>query len=71
MKLVLDWPQVLRHAWSLRFVTAAALFSLADTFFNFAQPSWLPIPPVVFAALAGISAAGAFVSRLIAQKALP
>lgn len=71
MKLVLDWQATLRHAWSLRFITAAAVFSLADTFFNFAQPSWLPIPPVVFALLAGVSAAGAFVARLMAQKDLP
>ena len=67
MKLVANWREVLRHAWSIRLMFVAALLSGLDA----AQPlvaGLLPIPPMVFAGLAALIAAGAVIARLVAQQ---
>ena len=67
MTLVANWREVLRHAWSIRLMFVAALLSGLDA----AQPlvaGLLPIPPMVFAGLAALLAAGAFIARLVAQR---
>jgi len=67
MMLVANWREVLRHAWSIRLMLVAALLSGLDA----AQPlvaGLVPIPPMVFAALAALISAGAFAARLVAQE---
>ena len=67
MTLVANWREVLRHAWSIRLMLVAALLSGLDA----AQPlvaELVPIPPLVFAGLAALISAGAFVARLVAQE---
>lgn len=67
MTLVANWREVLRHAWSIRLMFVAALLSGLDA----AQPlvvGLVPIPPIVFAGLAALISAGAFVARLVAQE---
>lgn len=67
--LVSNWRDVLRRAWSIRLLIVAGLLSglevalpLIDGFYE--------IPRGVFAALSGLTVAGAFVARLFAQKGL-
>lgn len=61
------WRTVLLKAWSIRWTVAAFIFTgleigvpLMDGFES--------IPRGAFAALAGVSSAGAFLSRLMVQK---
>jgi hypothetical protein len=70
MELVPHWRRVLKHAWSIRLMLLAGLFSglevglpLIDGLFD--------IPQGVFAALSGITTAAAFISRLVAQSNVP
>jgi hypothetical protein len=66
MKLVANWREVLRHVWSIRLIFVAALMSGLDA----ARPvvaGLLPIPPIVFAGLAALISAAAFIARLVAQ----
>jgi hypothetical protein len=62
-----DWKAVLRHAWSIRLTAIAALLSFAEVVLPLVGAE-LPFPPLVTALLIGLATAGAFVSRLIAQK---
>jgi hypothetical protein len=67
MKLVANWRVVLRHAWSIRLMLVAALFSGLDA----AQPlvaGLVPIPPIFFAVFAALISAAAFIARLVAQE---
>lgn len=67
MRLISNWRDLLKKAWSLRLMALAALLSglefvlpyLADVF-----------PRGAFAALSFVTVAGAFVARLVAQKGL-
>lgn len=62
-----NWKQVVRKAWSIRFILLAGLFSglevvvplFVDTF-----------PRNVFAVLSGISTAGALIARVMMQRNL-
>ena len=66
MRLVGNWRAVLRHAWSIRIILAAALLSVLEAALPYLG---LPIPPgtlAVLAALLSLAAAGA---RLVAQQA--
>jgi hypothetical protein len=67
MMLVANWREVLRHAWSIRLTLVAAVLSGLEV----AQPlvaGLLPIPPIMFAGLAALISAAAFVARLVAQE---
>lgn len=59
-----DWSQILRKAWSMRFIALAMVFEVADVAMNYWVPEhagrW-------FTFLAFFASAGAGVSRLIAQ----
>jgi len=69
MKLVADWREVLRHAWSIRLMLVAALLSGLEA----AQPlvaGLLPVPPMLFALCAALISAAAFIARLVAQEQL-
>lgn len=60
-----DWLRIIRRAWSVRLMLLAALLSgieVALPFFAEAMPrGW-------FAVLSFLAVAGAFVTRLLAQK---
>ena len=62
-----DWSEVLRRAWSIRFMILAALLSGLEV----AVPIlFVDMPRGPFAALSFISVAAAFVARLVAQKGM-
>ena len=65
MKLLPNWRDILRRAWSLRLMAFAGLLSgveVALPFFNDLMPRGL------FALLSAVTVCGAFIARLIAQK---
>ncbi|SHF06282.1 hypothetical protein SAMN02745157_1548 [Kaistia soli DSM 19436] len=64
MKLVSDWRAVLKHAWSIRLILLAALFSGLEVALPIIGDE---IPPRLFAALTLIVVAGAFLARIVAQ----
>lgn len=69
MRLVTNWREVLRRAWSVRLMLLAAALSGLEV----AMPlvgHVLPIPTGAFAGLSFIITAGAFVARFVAQKGL-
>lgn len=60
-----NWRDLLRKAWSVRFMAMAFLMTMAEVMLPFFVDD---VPPRMFAALSGLAVAGAFVSRLVAQK---
>jgi hypothetical protein len=67
MKLLSNWRQVLRYAWSIRWIALAGVLSGLEIALPLLD-GLVPIPPRLFAALAGLATAAAFVSRILAQK---
>ena len=65
MTLKDDWRDVVRKAWSIKFMVLAFLLTMAEVMLPFFSDA---VPPKLFAVLSGLAVAGAFVSRLIAQK---
>ena len=69
MKLTADWRAVLRHAWSVRFIIAAALLSAIEAVLPLFGDA---IPRVPFAILTFLAVGAALVARIVAQpKTLP
>jgi hypothetical protein len=62
-----DWRLIIRHAWSVRFIGFAAIFSMGEVALPIIQP-YVPLNPIWLGVGAGASAGAAFVSRIIAQK---
>ena len=60
-----NWQTLLRKAWSVRLMVLAFLLTMAEVMLPFFSDA---VPPKLFAVLSGLAVAGAFVSRLIAQK---
>lgn len=67
MKLVWNWREVLRKAWSVRLMILAAVLSGVEVALPFFGDS---LPRGVFALLSMLVVGGAFVARLMAQKGL-
>ena len=67
MKTVSNWQQILKHAWSIRLMAAAAVLSAAEVALPFIE-QFAQIPTGLMAALSALSTAGAFVARIAAQK---
>lgn len=67
MKLIDNWRDVLRKAWSLRLMLLAAILSGVEVVLPFLSEA---IPRGLFAVLSFLTVAGAFVARLVAQKGL-
>jgi hypothetical protein len=65
LHLYSNWRDILKHAWSMRFIALAFLFTVAEVALPFFSDEF---PPRLFGVLSGLSAAAAFVSRLVAQK---
>lgn len=67
MKLLPNWREVFRKAWSIKFMLLAAAMSGGEVVMQILQPS-NSLPPGVFAALAGVVTSAALVARLLAQN---
>lgn len=67
MKLIQDWRDILKKAWSIRLILLAGLFSGLEIVMPF-LPELFPIPRGAFAAFSFVATAGAFVTRLLAQQ---
>jgi len=65
MKLYNNWKEIVRKAWSIKFIILAGVLSASEVilplFFDYFDRG-------TFAILSFIAVSGAFVSRLIAQK---
>jgi len=68
MKLVSDWRRVLRYAWSIRLLLAAAMLSGLEVVLPYLGDIF-PIPTGAFAAVTFIVTVLALVMRIISQKA--
>lgn len=67
MKLVENWRDLLKKAWSLRLMFLAAILSGVEVVLPFLSEA---LPRGLFAVLSFLTVAGAFVARLVAQKGL-
>lgn len=67
MRLVDNWRAVLRHAWSVRLIVLAIVFTGLEATWPYLD-GLLPIPRGLFAGLSGLVSAGALYARFIAQK---
>lgn len=67
MKLVANWREVLRYAWSIRLMIAAGLFSGLEIALPLFQDVF-PLDRGIFAGLSLLFTAAAFVTRLVAQQ---
>lgn len=65
MTLNANWRTIVRKAWSVKFMVLAFVLTMAEVMLPFFSDA---VPPRTFAVLSGLAVAGAFVSRLIAQK---
>lgn len=65
MKLYSNWRDIIKKAWSIKFIILAGLLSATEVilplFFDYFDRG-------TFAILSFIAVSGAFISRLIAQK---
>jgi hypothetical protein len=60
-----DWRDVVKKAWSVKFMVLAFVLTMVEVMLPFFDHD---IPPRMFALLSGLAVAGAFVARLMAQK---
>lgn len=67
MQLAPDWREILRRAWSVRFIAAAALLSGLEIILPLFVDA---LPRGVFAALSFVTVAAALVARIVAQQDL-
>lgn len=67
--LVSNWRDVVRKAWSVRLMILAGLLSGLEVALPLIDGVY-EIPRGLFAALSGVTVAGAFVARIVAQKGL-
>ena len=65
MKLYDNWKDIVKKAWSIKFIILAAVLSASEVilplFFDYFDRG-------TFAILSFIAVSGAFISRLVAQK---
>jgi hypothetical protein len=65
MHLYENWKDILKKAWSIRFIVLAGVLSGIEVILPFFSDS---IPRGPFAALSFFAVSAAFVSRLVAQR---
>lgn len=65
--LIDNWWQVLKRAWSIRWILLAGLLSGFEVFLPLID-GYIDIPRGLFAALSGLATCGAFISRILVQK---
>jgi hypothetical protein len=68
VKLLPDWREIIRDAWSIRLIIIAGILSGLEVAIALTGPALFGIRPGTFAALSGLVTMAAFVARLIAQK---
>jgi hypothetical protein len=65
MKLYTNWKEIVRKAWSIKFIILAGVLSASEVilplFFDYFDRG-------TFALLSFVAVSGAFISRLVAQK---
>lgn len=69
MRLDPQWRDILRRAWSVRFIAAAAVLSALEALVTL-FPDVLPVSRGVLAVFVPVIIGAAFVARLIAQEGL-
>jgi hypothetical protein len=67
MALYSNWREIVKKAWSIRLMAVAAVMSAAEVIVPFFADA---LPRGAFAAISGLTVAGAFVARLVAQRDL-
>lgn len=70
MKLVENWRDVLKGAWSVRLMVLSAIIGALPVFFSLVNAETLGVSPVVFATLSAVVSAAAVLARLVQQAAL-
>lgn len=68
MRLYDDWRQILRKAWSVRFMLLAGLLTGCEAVIQITGVHWLPGPVWLRSVIVLVLIGGAFVARLVAQK---
>ncbi len=68
-RLKKDWRNILKKAWSIRFIAAAGFFSGVETVVTF-FPEAIPLPQFYLAVLAFVCTVLALASRILAQRNL-
>lgn len=65
MKLYDNWKDIVKKAWSVRFMFFAFVFSVLEV----VLPFWASdFQPKTFAVFSGLCVGAAFISRIVAQK---
>ena len=73
MKLIENWTDVLRKAWSVKFNILAAVLAGAEVALPILQPVFEPlaiVKPGLLATLSGLVSGGAIMARVLAQQEL-
>lgn len=65
--LIENWWQVLKRAWSIRWIVLAGFLSGLEVFLPLIDGYW-DVPRGVFAALSAVATFAAFISRILVQK---
>ncbi len=65
--LIDNWWQVLKRAWSIRWIVLAGFLSGLEVFLPLIDGYW-DVPRGVFAALSAVATCAAFISRILVQK---
>lgn len=65
MKLYDNWKEILRKAWSIRFLAIAGILSGVEVILPLFHDD---IPKNLFAALSLVFVTAAFIARLVAQR---
>ncbi len=68
--VISNWKAVLKHAWSIRLMILAALFSGLEVGLPLIDGLY-DIPPGIFAALSTFATAAAFAARFFVQSKVP
>ncbi|WP_427928612.1 hypothetical protein [Agrobacterium cavarae] len=63
--LIANWREVLKRAWSIRWIVLAGILSGIEVFLPFIDGY---IPRGLFAALSAAATCAAFISRILVQK---
>lgn len=67
IKLYPNWKQIVRKAWSVRFMMIAAILSACEVVLPMYEDT---IPRNIFASLSFFFVTAAFISRIVAQRDL-
>lgn len=67
-RLLPDWRDILRRAWSIRLMLLAGLLSGCEAVLSATGTDWLPVPRWVSSLIVLAVIGAAFVTRLLAQR---